>query len=417
MRKALAFPAIALAGMLALAACSDKSDDDDGDGGAGGITGGAGISDSEISLGVMSDLTGPFKDLAIGVVHGHEIWVDETNAAGGVCDRQIKLEIRDHGYKADTAKIQFPEIEPKIAGFMQLLGSPINAALDQDVQNAETTAVALSWSSEILDNPYVVIPGTTYDIEMINGLSYLMEEGVLADGDTVGHIYIEGEYGANGLRGAKYFAEQHNLTIKEAKVTSTDADMTNIVTGFRGDGVKAIALTTSPAQTASAAATNAALGLNVPMVGNNPTFAPQLLSSPAAPALGNLNVVASAVPFASDVPKAVEIAGIYKSRFSEPPNYGVPYGYAVAEIWGQILSKACENGDLSRPGIQEALQQSTDITTENLVADLDLSRPGTPATREVYVAVPDRAVDGGLRQVKPLFVSPDAEAYVAPHQK
>lgn len=48
--------------------------------------------------------------------------------------------------------------------------------------------------------------------------------------------------------------------MKEAKVTSTDSDLTNIVTGLKGDGVKLIVLTTTPGQTASAMAANAALG-------------------------------------------------------------------------------------------------------------------------------------------------------------
>jgi ABC-type branched-subunit amino acid transport system substrate-binding protein len=396
-----------LALSLAVTACGKKGGSED-EGDSGDLKTGVGVTDKEIALGVLGDLSGVYKALGNGVVQGHQIWVDEFNAAGGVCDRTVKLETRDHGYKADTAKIQFPEVEPKVLGFMQVLGSPVNAALKQDIIEKKTTAVALSWSSEILDNPYVIIPGTTYDIEMINGLSYLMDEKLLKDGD---------EYGANGLRGAKYFAEKHNLKIKEAKVTSTDQDMANIVTGFKGAGVKAIALTTSPAQTGSAAGANASLNLNVPLVGNNPVFSPQLLDTPAADALKKLYVVASSVPFGSDVPKAKDVAKAYKDRFKELPNAGVPYGYAIGEIWGQILEAACESGDLTREGVSAAFEELTDVTTENLVADLDFSQQGTPATREVYVAVPDKSIEGGLRQVKELFVSDDAEAYVAPHQK
>ncbi len=415
MPKIPVFPTVLLAGALALTGCGKKSSGEDSK--DGDLATGVGVTDKEIALGVMTDNTGPFKNLGLGVVQGHQIWADETNKAGGVCDRQIKLETRDHAYKADTAKIQFPELEPKVLGFLQMLGSPVNAALKQDVIDKKTTTVALSWSSDILDNPYVIIPGTTYDIEMINGLSYLMDEGKLKKGDTIGHIYIDGEYGANGLRGSEYFAKKHDLKIVKKSITSTDNDMTSIVTGFKGDKVKAIALTTSPAQTASAASVNKALNLDVPLVGNNPTFAPQLLDSPAKDALSSLYLVASSVPFGSDVPKAVEIAKAYKAEYKELPNPGVPYGYAIGEIWGQILQKACDNKDLTRDGIVKAREQSTNLSTANLVADLDFSAEGTPATREVYVAVPDASVEGGLKQVKPLFASDDAKSYVAPHQK
>ena len=36
-------------------------------------------------------------------------------------------------------------------------------------------------------------------------------------------------------------------------------------------------------------------------------------------------------------------------------NYGVPYGYAGGLIWEQILTKACEDGDLTRRGVHDEL--------------------------------------------------------------
>ena len=415
-RRHLTLPALALTGALALSACGGKTDD--GGGGGGDLATDFGVTDDTITLGVMTDTSGVFKDLGLGVVQGHELWVEEVNADGGICEREIALEIKDHGYDAETAVVQYQEIEPNVLGMMQLLGSPINAALDQNLIDNEITAVALSWSSFILDNPYVVIPGTTYDLEIINGLSYLLEEGQIAEGDTIGYIYIEGEYGENGLLGAEYFTEQHDMELKAVQVTATDTDMRNIVTGFRGDNVSAIGLTATPGQLASAASVNTQLGLDVPLVGNNPIFAPQILNEDSAEALSNVYVVASAVPFSSEVPKAQEVATAWEEAgYDEQPNAGIPYGYAIGSIWGQLLEQACEDGDMTRAGIQAALEQSTEITTEDLVAQLDFSASGTPATREVYIAQPDIESPGGLKQVRPLFVSEDAEGYTAPHEK
>jgi hypothetical protein len=159
------------------------------------------------------------------------------------------------------------------------------------------------------------------------------------------------------------------------------------------------------------------VGLGVPMVGNSPVFAPRLLTGPAAGALSNLSVVASSVPFSSAVPKAQHVAETYRQAgYQELPNIGVPYGYAIGQIWGQLLTRACINGDLTRAGIQEALRQLTTITTDNLVADLSFTKPGSPAARESYVAIADPAVPGGIREAIPLFTSPDARSYIAPHQ-
>jgi ABC-type branched-subunit amino acid transport system substrate-binding protein len=274
-----------LAAVLAVSSCSTKAGNSGSSGSdSSGVKTDKGVTASDITLGVMTDKTGVFKNLGLGVTQGNELWAKDFNDAGGTCGRKVKLEQVDHGYKADTAKTLYPQLEPKVLGMIQLLGSPVVAALKQDLSSDKLTAAPASWSSELLDNPYVMIVGTTYDVEIIDGLSYLQEQGLIKDGDTIGHVYIDGEYGKNGLRGSQFYAKKHNLTLKEVKITSTDTDLANIVTGLKGNAVKAIVLTSTPTQTGSALASNKALGLNVPVLGNNPTFDPALLKSPAATA-------------------------------------------------------------------------------------------------------------------------------------
>jgi ABC-type branched-subunit amino acid transport system substrate-binding protein len=416
MRRALVLPVVALASALTLTGCSmaapsgtqAKPKD---------LTTDVGVTRAESDLGALTEYSGPFKDLGIGVVHGQQVWVKETNTAGGICGRKIKLEIRDDEDDVSKAKTQYAALEPTVLGFMQILGSSVTTALSQSLIDNETTAIMLSRSSDLLSNPYVIIPATTYDVEMINALSYLMEQGKIHDGDTVGHLWLDGEYGTNGLRGAKYFAQRHHLTLRDAKVTTT-SDMHHFVAAFAGaPRVTAIALSTTPDQTAAALTANQQLRLNVPMIGNSAAFSPQLLFGPAAGALGNLSVMESSMPFSAVAPRAQHVAEAYRQAgYLQLPNSGVPYGYAIGKIWGQLLKRACTNGNMSRSGIQEALLQSTNITTDGLVADLNFTKPGSPASREASVDVPDAAALGGLREVKPLFVAPDAQGYVAAHQ-
>lgn len=409
----------ALAATLVLAACGSTADQQpEAAAGAGGVTTDKGVTDTTITLGVMGDNTGPFKNLGAGLNAGNQLWADDVNAAGGICDRQIQLEVVDHGYKADTAKTLYPQIEPKVLGFVQLLGSPVLAALKQNLVDDNVLAAPASWSSEVLNNPSVMMIGTTYDLEIVNGLAYLQQQGLLASGDKIGHIYIDGEYGGNGLKGSKYYAEQRGLTVVESKITSTDNDLTGIVTGMRGEGIKVLVLTTTPSQSASALAANQALGLNVPVLGNNPTFDPALLSSPAAGALSNLYVAASSPPFSSRTPKAVEVANEYKQAYPGAPlNAGVHTGYVEGLVWQAVLTKACADGDLSRAGVATALTSLTSVTTDDLVTELDYSSPGSPPTRGVYIAKVDPAAEGGLTEVAPLFTAPEAESYKAPHQQ
>ncbi|HEX3830106.1 MAG TPA: ABC transporter substrate-binding protein [Sporichthyaceae bacterium] len=426
MRRTPKALAAAVAGAVVLAACGGGSTDT-GSAAApppsatptgADVKTGPGITADTITLGVLTDLSGPFKELSTAMQAGHKIWMDEINAKGGVCGRKIAIQTMDHGYKADQAKIEFPDIEPKVAGFLELLGSPVIAALKADINDKQVTTMAYSWSSQLLDQPYVTIVGTTYDLEMIDGLDYLLDNGKLKKGDKIGHIYVDGEYGGNGLLGSKYFAAQHGMTVVEGKVTATDTDLRSIVTNFKGEGIKALALTTTPTQAASAASNNAALGLNVPMIGNNPVFATALLDGPAAAALdGKLTVAQSAVPFSSTIPKAQELAATYAKQYPDgKPNYTVGFGYALGEIWAQVLEKACAAKDLTRAGLHAALTGLTKVNTDNLVADLDFSKPGRPASRQVYIAVVDKTTPGGLKQLQDLKEYSDAVTYKAPYQ-
>ena len=412
--------AAAIVAALVLAGCSTRAPEPATGGGGGQVATDVGVSAEAITLGVLTDTSGPFRNLGTGITQGNQLWADELNGRGGICGRKVELEVADSGYKADTATTVYRQQQPNVLGYLQLLGSPINAALRGNLETDEVTSLALSWSSFILDNPYQIIPGTTYDLEMINGLAYLQQQGLIADGDTLGHIYIGGEYGDNGFLGAQYYAQQHGITLQPAKVAAADTDMTNIVTGFQGAGVKAILLTTTPAQTASALNAASALGLNVPVVGNNPVFDPATnLAGPAAASVGNLYVVASSVPYSAEVPKAKEVQQAFEAKFPDASkNYGVPYGYAGGLIWEQILTKACENGDLTRKGVHDAFLASQNITTGDLVAsELDFSKAGSPPSRSVYIAQADPAQEGGLRQVVEPFTAAEAQAYKAPHQQ
>lgn len=430
MRRLLALPVMALASVLTLVGCTTGTARPGAHPKPGGhvtsstahpkpgkLIAGSGVTPTDITLGALINYAGPFADRAIAVLHGQEIWIKETNAAGGVCRRKIKLAVRDDRGDAGQAKAQYSSLEPTVLGFMQIQGSSTAAALSQSLIDNETTAVTLSNSSQLLGNPYLIIPTSTYDVEMINGLAALMAQGKIREGDTIGHIWLDGEYGANGLRGVQYFAQLHHLTLRATKVTA-DTNMRDVVAGFAAaPPVKAIALNTTPAQTASAAVINQELRLGVPMIGDSDVFTPQLLASPAAPALGNLSVVSSSVPFSAAIPKATHVAGAYQQAgYPELPSSGVPYGYAIASLWGQLLKRACTNGDLTRSGVQEALHQLSTISTDNLIADLSFAKPGFPATRQAYVSVPDPAVPGGIRQASPLFESPEAHGYVAPRQ-
>jgi ABC-type branched-subunit amino acid transport system substrate-binding protein len=403
---------------LLSAGCSSKAKTSDNTGGNAGasLKTDIGVTDKTISLGVLTDLTGAFAVLGKSVTQAAQLYFDEVNQRGGICNRKVELIVKDHGYDVQKAVGAYADLQPKVLGFEQLLGSPMVAGLLPNITTDKVYVSPVSWASTLLANPNIGMMGATYDIEMINGVDYLMKEKGLKAGDTVAHIYFEGEYGANGLLGSKFAADKFGLKLTEVKIKPTDEDMTSQVTSIKAGGAKAILLTTGPKQAASATAVAKSIGLNVPVLGNSPTFSPALLATPAGPALqSNFLLATSYTPFSTDSPAARTLAASYKAKFpGAVPNAGVPYGYGAAQGYAEVLTKACANNDLTRAGVIAAARGVTSVDTGGLIAPLDFSKPGAPPSRETMIAAPDAKAEGGLQVVKALFKSAEAVAYKAP---
>jgi ABC-type branched-subunit amino acid transport system substrate-binding protein len=403
--------------LVVLAGCGSKGSDNKASGGGGGGSGaiktGPGVTNKTITLGLLTDLSGVFAPLGKPIVQANRLFWKEQNARGGVCNRTVSLVVKDHGYDPQKAVVQYRELSSKVAGLQQLLGSPITAALLPSLKTDQMISLLAAWPSSLLPNDNIIITGTTYDVEMINGLDYLMQEGKIKRGDKIGHVYFEGEYGENGLKGSKYFAQKNGMTVVEQKIKATDEDMSGQVAALKRAGVKAIALTTAPTQMASVAGIAASQGLNVPLVGNNPTYDPALLKTPAAKALdANAYIVSSIAPYNLDKPAVQKVASDYAEAYpKEVPKGSAPFGYMQSRLMFEILNQACRNKDLSRGGLVTAAHQLKNLDTGGLTAaPLSYTTPGQPSERAVYIARP-ASVPGGLKALPQTFESDTAKTY------
>ncbi|WP_134325069.1 ABC transporter substrate-binding protein [Cumulibacter soli] len=421
MRKSTtALVGLGAAVILALTSCSTKSESGgSGDDGEGGLKTDIGVTDDTITLGVLYDASGPYKSGGLSALYGHQIWADEVNDNGGICGRQIEFDIKDHGYKAENAVPLYEEMRSNDLGLVQLLGSPTLAAVKTKLSQDKMLAGVPSMASNNLDNDQILATTTTYDVEMINGLSWMMEQGMLSEGDTIGAIYLNNEAGQNGIAGTKYFAEQHDITIIESEVGATDADMTSTVTKMKSDGVKLMAAMVSPAQVSSIGVQMKAQGMDMPLLGWGPTYAPTLVTSEeVVDALtDNYYLTASAAPWMTDTPEAQKVRDAWDEMdIEDPPSSTAFVGYLAALAWGAILEAACDSGDMTREGVMEARKTVDDLDTGGLSGTLDFSNPNAPTTREVYIAQLAADIPGGTQAVSDLYVSDDAKEYKAPYE-
>jgi ABC-type branched-subunit amino acid transport system substrate-binding protein len=380
-----------------------------------GLQTGPGVTATSITLGVLTDRTGPFAGAGAGIELGRKLFWDAQNAKGGVCDRKVEFTVKDHAYKTDQAVTVYAQIKDNVLALDELLGSPEIAALSDTIVEDKMPTLAVSWSSSLLSNPYVILSGTTYDVEMINGLQWLMQSKGLAKGAKVGHVYLEGDYGGNAFAGSKAAATEYGLTMVDTKIKATDTDLTAQVTALKNQGVKYVLLTGTSAQTASAVSVAEANGFDMTFLGSNPSFSPALLAGPAKAALEKrYYAVTSVAPFASAAAGPTKLRTELTSKFPEQAKSGsafVVYGYGQGVIMYKILDATCKAGALTRAGVLKAFQSLTTVQTDGLLAALDYSKPGQIPARQVYVVRPDSTVAGGLAQVQDLFAAPLATSY------
>ncbi|MGY1841330.1 MULTISPECIES: ABC transporter substrate-binding protein [unclassified Modestobacter] len=408
-------PALALVGCVALlAACSTEAPEASGGGGGGDeVRTGNGVTDDTINVGILTDLSGPFAVSAPLHVSQIRAYWDQVNADGGVCGRNVEVEVQDHQYDPQRAVGLYRSMAPDVAALQQVLGSPVVAALLPLAQEDDLYVGGMGWSSVVLDYPNAHIPGTTYSVESANGIDYLVDELGLSEGDRVGVVYFEGDLGGDSLAGAEYAAEQRGLEIVPQQITPADTDLSAQASALREAGVSAVILGAAPAQLASLAAVLASQGLDVPLLGNSPTYNPSLLDGPAGPALlDNFYFLSSIAPYSADEPGVQEAVELHQAAGGDtPPGWEIPAGSAEAMLLRTAIENACEAGDLTPAGIVAGIREITDLETGGILpAPLDYSEEGQPPMRSVYLLRADADVEGGLR-MEDTLLGPSAESY------
>jgi ABC-type branched-subunit amino acid transport system substrate-binding protein len=398
--------ALAAAVVAAASGCSTKAPESSG-GGAGGeaadVQTDVGVEGTTIRLGVLTDLTGVFAALGKDITNANTLFWEENQ----VCDTyDVELDVQDTGYVPQQGVQLYSGMKDGILAMQQTIGSPINTALAPEYDADSIVNFPSAWSKTLTEIPGTGVVGATYDVEIANGYDYLFEEGLLKEGDTVGHIYFEGEYGANGLAGTQAVAEEMNLQVVEAQIKSTDQDMSAQITQFAAAGVDLIALTVAPGQLASVAAVAEAQGLDVPILGSNPVFAPGLLQGPAANWLKSHLYVASPVSSFDAHPDLLEQ---YSAAYPDAtPSLGVVVGFGMSEIMKQVLDAACENGDLTREGVVTAFSELEEVDTGGLVVPIRGYELGKSPSLESFVLQP-ADVPGGATVLAEAFEGEFAE--------
>ena len=362
---------------------------------------------------MLTDLSGPFAaGAAVQVTQTQAYW-DKVNADGGICERNVELQVQDHGYDPQKAVSLYRSMSADVIALQQVLGGPTSAAVLPLAQQDGMYLGGHGWASVALQYENAQIPGTTYSVEAANAVDYLVDELGLTDGDKVGHVYFVGDLGGDSLKGAQHAAGERGREIVPIEITPRDTDLSSQAAALQQAGVKAVILGAAPAQLASLAGVLGSLNMDIPIIGNTPTFNPSLLGTPAGPALlENFYTTTSIAPYSLDEPGVQEATAMYEQADPDGAlGWEVPLAYAQAELLEAALQGACDAGTLTPEGVVEAMRGTSDLDTQGLFpTNLDYTDAAEPPTRTVYVSRADAQDPGGLVVVTTLE-GPSATSY------
>ena len=412
--RASALSAAAVA-LLALAACSTTAPTAEGGGGGSeDVTTGNGVTDSEITVGMLTDLSGPFAaGAAVQVTETNAFW-DQVNADGGVCGRDVVVDVQDHGYDPQRAVTLYRSMAPDVVALQQVLGGPTSSAVLPLAEADDVYVGGVGWAGSALAYPNNQLPGASNAVQAANAVDYMIDELGVAEGSSIGVVYFAGDYGGDSLAGAEHAAEERGVEIVAQEITSQTTDLSAQASALAQADVAGVVLAAAPTQFASLAGVLASQGADVPIIGMNPTFNPSLLTTPAADALlANAYSITSISPYDNPESTGVEAANALYAEADPAGAVGweVPLAYVQAELLKQALDGACESGDLTPEGVVAALAESSSVDTDGLLPDgLDYSNAGQSPTTTVFISKVSSDADAGLELLEQIS-GPSAESF------
>ncbi len=167
-------------------------------------------------------------------------------AAGGICGRKVEIVVKDHGYDVQKAVTAYADISPDVVALPQVIGSPVVAALLDDIERDHMLTFPQAWAASLLGMDPVQVLGTTYDLDMIAAVDFLTRTKKIAKGDTIGHVYSRATTAPTRWRVPEWAAEQAGMKVVGQKIKATDTDLTAQVSALSKAGVKAILISVGP---------------------------------------------------------------------------------------------------------------------------------------------------------------------------
>jgi ABC-type branched-subunit amino acid transport system substrate-binding protein len=380
--------AVVFAMALVATACGGDDDDEaeDEGGGAQTIARAPGFDGRTIKLGDVTPLTGPVAVIGKPLTAGHEVyWQYVNDQLGGVGGKyKVELVTEDSQYNPQVAVQAYNKLKGDVVLFDQLLGTPSTNAVLPLLKTDKIAAAPASLDAEWVGEANLIPIGGPYQIQMINGADWVNSaDGGNLKGKAACSMIQDDPYGQAGQEGIDFAAEELDFELATtAKYKTGDQDFTGQITQLKNAGCQVVYFVGVVSDVGKIFGTAAQLQFAPKWIAQSPSWIGALAASPLKDYFAaNFILVGEGTEWGDPSVKGMTdmIARIQKYKPDQQPDYYFSFGYIQARAVHQILEKAVEEGDLSREGILDAIENVGTLTFDGLSGDY---KYGTPEERE-----------------------------------
>ncbi len=325
-----------------------------------------GVTDDEIVIGSVNDLSGIFAAVGVPATKGANVVFDRVNAAGGVHGRSIRYVVEDNGYQMPRAMQGYNKLlnRDKVFAMLQSLGTPMNLAgfklLDpKGIPNVAPLTAARQMLQEPMDNKFTSF-STYYDQARV-GVKYLNGE---FGSQSVCTMYLPTDFGEEILEGSKAGAEEAGISfVAETTHKPDETDFVGSLSKLKEEGCDIVTMALGVRQAITVVGTAKKMGLtDMKFLGTSASFLTVVAQVPGGVTDGFYAAASWKDLWArADEPAPAAFIEEYKAATGEDPVGFAMLGYSAAEMMVKALEAA--GPDLTHESFIAAME-SLDYTDE-----------------------------------------------------
>lgn len=308
----------------------------------GGNSMAGGVSNNEVVVGTILDLSGPVAMLGEHYRQGMQMRYDEVNAAGGVFGRKIRMISEDSGWDTKKAVLATRKLLDKddVFALINVLGSSIAVAttplaLEKGVPNLFPAAPVDVAFKPI--SPLKYATEMPYDMQVPIGVRYLTKT---AGYKKVGVIYQDDDFGKDVVKGLTEITKELGQPIcEQTSFRRGSTDFASQVARMKQAGCDLVVIGGSTRETIGIMGEARKLNWSPGFMVTSSAYSAQLHTLGGPVVNGLYSTVAWPHPYEDGAnPKLAAWIKAYKERYKADPSPFATAGY----IKGDMFVKALE---------------------------------------------------------------------------